>query len=156
MIIGGMVTALVGVALGETSQLTTDRLTWAAALSFFYLLIVGSLIGFVAFNWLLGHVSANMVGTYAYVNPLVAILVGWLLGGEDMTVRILAGVSVILFGVALVRGGGMPPRSTTLDHSGRVAPQQGLESRLLKVMVKSESPPDSLPFHDYKRNAIGQ
>lgn len=126
MIVGGMVTAFLGVAIGETSQLTPDRLTWGAAFSFFYLLIVGSLIGFVAFNWLLGHVPATMVGTYAYVNPLVAILVGWLLGGEDMTVRILAGVAVILFGVALVRQGGSRVRhqereSSSLEvHSDKV------------------------------------
>jgi drug/metabolite transporter (DMT)-like permease len=106
MIVGGMVTSLLGIGIGEVSQLTPDRLTWGAAFSFFYLLVVGSLIGFVSFNWLLGHVPATMVGTYAYVNPLVAILVGWLLGGEDMTIRILAGLVVILFGVALVRRGG--------------------------------------------------
>ena len=107
MIVGGMVTSLLGISIGEVSQLTPDRLTWGAAFSFFYLLVVGSLIGFVAFNWLLGHVPATMVGTYAYVNPLVAILVGWLLGGEDMTIRILTGLVVILFGVALVRRGGV-------------------------------------------------
>jgi threonine/homoserine efflux transporter RhtA len=48
-----------------------------------------------------------MVGTYAYVNPLVAILVGWLLGGEELTVSIIAGLVVILAGVALVRAGGL-------------------------------------------------
>jgi drug/metabolite transporter (DMT)-like permease len=106
MIVGGMATALLGVGLGEMKQLSSNQLTWGAGLSFFYLLIVGSLMGFVAFNWLLGHVPAAMVGTYAYVNPLVAILVGWLLGGEEMTLSIIAGMVVILAGVALVRGGG--------------------------------------------------
>ena len=67
-------------------------------------------MGFVAFNWLLGHVPATMVGTYAYVNPLVAILVGWLLGGEEMTVSIITGLVVILSAVALVRSGGVQVR----------------------------------------------
>jgi drug/metabolite transporter (DMT)-like permease len=107
MIVGGMATSILGVAIGEVSQLTPDRLTWSGVFSFFYLLIVGSLIGFVAFNWLLGHVPATMVGTYAYVNPLIAILVGWFIGGEDLTVRILGGMVVILAGVALVRRGGI-------------------------------------------------
>lgn len=107
MIVGGMATVLLGMILGEGSQLTPALFTWGAGLSFFYLLIVGSLMGFVAFNWLLGHVPATMVGTYAYVNPLVAILVGWLLGGEEMTLSIVAGLVVILVGVALVRAGGM-------------------------------------------------
>ena len=107
MIVGGMATTLLGFALGEGNQLTPALFTWGAAFSFFYLLIVGSLMGFVAFNWLLGHVPATMVGTYAYVNPLVAILVGWLLGGEEMTLSIVAGLVVILSGVALVRSGGV-------------------------------------------------
>jgi len=110
MIVGGMATVFLGIALGEAQQLTPAQLTWGAGVSFFYLLIVGSLMGFVAFNWLLGHVPATMVGTYAYVNPLVAILVGSLLGGEEMTVSIVAGLVVILSGVALVQSGGVQVR----------------------------------------------
>src|SRR5262249_51563745 len=98
--------------------LTPERFTFGAAFSFFYLLIVGSLIGFVAFNWLLGHVRATLVGTYAYVNPLIAIVVGWLLGGEDMTLRILAGVVVILSGVSLVRAGGIKPGTRPAGQVG--------------------------------------
>ncbi len=109
MIAGGSALALVGLAIGEAAELTPDKLVLGAATSFFYLLIVGSLIGFVAFNWLLGHVPAALVGTYAYVNPLVAILVGYLLGGEEITEWIVAGMVVILAGVALVRGAGVKP-----------------------------------------------
>jgi drug/metabolite transporter (DMT)-like permease len=75
---------------------------------FFYLLIVGSLGGFVAFNWLLGHVSAAKVGTYAYVNPLVAVLIGWCFG-EELSWGLGAGMAIILFGVFLVRGGERRP-----------------------------------------------
>jgi drug/metabolite transporter (DMT)-like permease len=116
MIVGGMATALLGVAIGEMHQLTPAQLTWGAGFSFFYLLIVGSLMGFVAFNWLLGHVPATMVGTYAYVNPLVAILVGWLLGGEEMTLSIVGGLVVILAGVALIRSGGIRQRTNMGDR----------------------------------------
>src|SRR5262249_46049459 len=73
---------------------------------FFYLLVVGSLVGFVAYTWLLQHVSATLAGTYAYVNPAMAVLVGWLLGGEVVTSWLLGGLVVILAGVALVRAGG--------------------------------------------------
>jgi drug/metabolite transporter (DMT)-like permease len=102
MLLGGGGLAVVGLALGEADELTPDRLTVGAACAFFYLLIVGSLVGFVAYNWLLGHVPAAQVGTYAYVNPLVAILVGCL-DGEELTGGIVAGMAVILAGVALVR-----------------------------------------------------
>src|SRR5262249_5289022 len=73
--------------------------------SFFHLLVVGSLIGYVAFTWLLKHVSTTIVSTYSYVNPAVALFVGWLLNGEPITPWILSGMVVILLGVALVRGG---------------------------------------------------
>jgi drug/metabolite transporter (DMT)-like permease len=108
MILGGSTMALVGLAIGESGLLTAAQFTpWALA-PFFYLLVVGSLVGFVAFNWLLGHVSATLVGTYAYVNPLVAILVGWWWGDEALSARIFVGMAIILTGVALVRGAGRP------------------------------------------------
>jgi drug/metabolite transporter (DMT)-like permease len=121
MALGGWSLALLGLAMGETRRVTPDQFTPAAVFVFCYLLVVGSLVGFVAFNWLLGHVSALLVGTYAYVNPLVAIVIGFFLGGEPLTARILAGMATILAGVALVRKG------TTL-HSADTA-NQANESR---------------------------
>ncbi|MCI0459112.1 MAG: EamA family transporter, partial [Gemmataceae bacterium] len=109
MILGGGIQTLLGLVLGEAGELTPERFTPTAVFAFFYLLIVGSLVGFVAFNWLLGHVSATLVGTHAYVNPVVAILVGWLLGGEELTLGLVGGMVVILAGVALVRSGGVVP-----------------------------------------------
>lgn len=118
MILGGGTLALLGVVLGEVQHLP-ERITLGAAGAWLYLLIVGSLIGFVAFNWLLGHVSAAKAGTYAYVNPIVAVLVGWA-AGEQITAAILGGICVILTGVALVRGGDTkaptPPVATTPDE----------------------------------------
>jgi drug/metabolite transporter (DMT)-like permease len=102
MFLGGGSLALLGLVLGETNALPAT-ITAGAAASFVYLLIVGSLVGFVAFNWLLGHVSAARAGTYAYVNPVVAVLVGCLLDGEELTGWILGGITIILAGVALVR-----------------------------------------------------
>ncbi len=107
MVLGGGGLALVGLGIGEAQQLTADKLTLGALGTFVYLLIVGSLVGFVAFNYLIGHVSAARVGTYAYVNPLVAILVGCFLGNEELTGALVSGMMVILAGVALVRGAGV-------------------------------------------------
>jgi drug/metabolite transporter (DMT)-like permease len=106
--------------LGETRQLTPDHFTAGAAFAFFYLLIVSSLVGFVAFNWLLGHVSAPQVGTYAYVNPVVAVLVGTLLDDEELTGWILGGILVILGGVALVRNSGRRAKPQTAPGPLRV------------------------------------
>jgi drug/metabolite transporter (DMT)-like permease len=102
MAVGGGALALLGLALGEAGRLP-EQVTPGAAGAFLYLLVVGSLVGFVAFNWLLGHVPAAQVGTYAYVNPLVAVLVGCLLDHEEVTGWMIAGIAIILGGVALVR-----------------------------------------------------
>ncbi len=117
MTIGGGVMVLIGLSIGEYRSIHVSSFNVQGVGAFFYLLVVGSLIGFVAFNWLLGHVSATAVGTYAYVNPVVAILVGWLLNGEEITVWIVSGMLVILAGVALVRGIGTRGKSVaTAPH----------------------------------------
>jgi drug/metabolite transporter (DMT)-like permease len=125
MFIGGLTLSLIGLAIGEGQQLTADVFTPTAVFAFFYLLVVGSLIGFVAYTWLLGHVSGALVGTYAYVNPIVAILVGWQLGKEELSPWILGGMAVILAGVALVRIGGVrPPRAARITQARSKAREQ--------------------------------
>jgi drug/metabolite transporter (DMT)-like permease len=119
MLLGGMSLNLIGLALGETQQLP-EQLAPGAIAVFLYLLLIGSLTGFVAFNWLLGHVPATKVGTYAYVNPLVAVLIGWFFG-EAVTGRLWAGIGVILVGVFLVRGADRPlakRREETAEQTG--------------------------------------
>ena len=106
MVLGGIALCVVGLVVGEGRQLGPESFTPRAVSAFVYLLIVGSLIGFVAFTWLMGHVSASLVGTYAYVNPGVAVLVGGLIAGETITLGIVSGMLIILLGVALVRSGG--------------------------------------------------
>lgn len=101
MLLGGACQVLLGLSLGETALLPSQVTGWAVG-SFLYLLVVGSLLGFVAYNWLLGHVPAAQVGTYAYVNPAIALLLGWLTG-EAVTAALLVGIAVILVGVYLVR-----------------------------------------------------
>ncbi len=107
MAIGGLLLFATGCVLGEFRDIHVSSFNAQGVGAFLYLLVVGSLIGFIAYNWLLGHVSAPVVGTYAYVNPVVAILVGWLLNGEEITIWIVSGMIVILAGVALVRGVGV-------------------------------------------------
>jgi drug/metabolite transporter (DMT)-like permease len=119
MLIGGTLLTLIGLAAGETREVTPAIFTPTAVFSFFYLLVVGSLVGFVAYNYLLGHASGALVGTYAYVNPVVAILVGWQLGHEELSPWILGGVAVILAGVALVRIGGVRPAQARIKQPGR-------------------------------------
>jgi drug/metabolite transporter (DMT)-like permease len=107
MLVGGGGLSLIGLLLGENRALEHGRFSPEGVYAFFHLLVFGSLIGFVSYNWLLGNVPAALAGTYAYVNPLVAIVVGRLLNHEPITSWILGGMAVILAGVALVRDGGV-------------------------------------------------
>jgi drug/metabolite transporter (DMT)-like permease len=105
MAVGGGALVVIGLALGESRLLTPESFTREAVGAFAYLVVFGSLVGYVAYAWLLDHVSPALAGTYAYVNPVIAILVGWLLGGEHLTLPMLGGMAVILVSVALVRLG---------------------------------------------------
>jgi drug/metabolite transporter (DMT)-like permease len=103
MILGGGSLALIALAMGEASRMP-EHISERAAGAFIWLLIVGSLIGFTAYNYLLGHVSAARVGTYAYVNPVIAVVIG-LVVGEEASAWFFGGIVIILAGVALVRAG---------------------------------------------------
>jgi drug/metabolite transporter (DMT)-like permease len=121
MVIGGGALLVLGLILGDAERLTPERFTPAAVGAFFYLLVFGSLVGFLAYVWLLDHVSAALAGTYAYVNPMVALLVGWLLAGEQLTWPVLGGMSIILASVALVRSGGVRQRVRAPKDAPRTA-----------------------------------
>jgi drug/metabolite transporter (DMT)-like permease len=128
MLLGGMGLSLVGLTLGELQLLTPERFKLPAILAYFYLLVAGSLVGFVAYNWLLGHVSSTLAGTYAYVNPVVAIWAGWLLGGEQITSEMIGGMAVILAGVFLVRSGGR--ENVAAWKHGSVKAQEHQDTRI--------------------------
>jgi drug/metabolite transporter (DMT)-like permease len=106
MALGGGAMMIVGFARGEVLP---DRITLGAFGVWVWLLVVGSWMGFVAFNWLLEHVSAARVGTYAYVNPLLAVLLGWAVHAEAVSAWLLEGLGCILVGVFLVRWGEVHP-----------------------------------------------
>lgn len=102
MAIGGGVMVAIGFLVGEKIP---ERITLGTIGAFLYLLVFGSLTAFVAFNWLLEHVSAPKVTTYAYVNPLVAVLLGTWLHDEPMTMSLVLGMLLIFAALFLVRHG---------------------------------------------------
>ncbi|HEX4816730.1 MAG TPA: EamA family transporter [Nonomuraea sp.] len=100
MAVGGAGLLVAGLMFGERLDVTAiSGRSWAALA---YLVLVGSLVGFTAYTWLLGNAPISLVSTYAYVNPVVAVLLGVLMLGEHVTPQILTGGAVILVGVALV------------------------------------------------------
>ena len=93
---------LISLTTGEWQQFSWTAVGWEAWSAVVYLAVASSIIALAAYYWLLGQMPAAVVGTYAYVNPLVAVLLGWLIAGEVISVLQLTGMLVILFGATLI------------------------------------------------------
>jgi drug/metabolite transporter (DMT)-like permease len=115
MVMGGMLLCLVGLATGEARHFDISAVTLKSVLALAYLTVFGSLVAFTAFTWLHKVSSPTRNSTYAYVNPVVAVFVGWLLAGEPVGFRTLAATAIILSGVALVNKAGND--ATEPEHS---------------------------------------
>jgi drug/metabolite transporter (DMT)-like permease len=102
MLAGGLCLLLVGVLSGEVSRLDLGHASSQSVLGFLYLVSFGSLIGFTAYVYLLAHTTAAKAATYAYVNPVVAVLLGWALAHEPVTPKTLIAAAVILASVAII------------------------------------------------------
>lgn len=102
MLAGGVFLGLTSVGLGEFRNFHPSSVSRGAWLSLLYLIVAGSIIGFTAYVWLLHHESPTKVGTYAYVNPVVAVLVGYFLGGEALTLRTILGSLFVLISVVVI------------------------------------------------------
>ena len=104
---GGARLAIVGVAAGELSRFDPAAVSAKSVLATAYLLVFGSIVGFTAYLWLLRVTTVARVSTYAYVNPVVAVLLGWALAGEPLTTRVGLAAAVIVGAVAIIiRHGG--------------------------------------------------
>jgi drug/metabolite transporter (DMT)-like permease len=100
MVIGGALMTVVGLVAGERFEPAAySTRSWAA---WTYLVVFGSVVAFSAYVWLLNSVSVSLVATYAYVNPLVAVFLGWLILSEAVTVPIMVGGAIVVAAVAIV------------------------------------------------------
>jgi drug/metabolite transporter (DMT)-like permease len=102
MLAGGVLLAVTAAALGEFHNFhpwSVSREVWLALL---YLIVAGSIVGFTAYVWLIHHESPTKVGTYAYVNPIVAVLVGYFFGGEALSMRTILGSMFVLISVVVI------------------------------------------------------
>jgi len=102
MLAGGLCLLAAGLALGELAQLDLAHVTGRSLIGFLYLVTFGSLIGFTAYFYLLAHTTAAKAATYAYVNPVVAVVLGWAFANEPLTMRTMLAAAVILAGVAII------------------------------------------------------
>lgn len=108
MLTGGLFLWVTATVLGPARHfdpLTVPLAAWGALL---YLIVAGSLLGFGTFTWLIHHHSPTRVGTYAYVNPVVAVIIGYALGGEALTARTLLGTALVVGSVIVILTGRSP------------------------------------------------
>ncbi|HEX2693095.1 MAG TPA: EamA family transporter [Gemmatimonadaceae bacterium] len=112
MLGGGVLLLVVGVFTREFSHLDVRAVSRASAAGLVYLIVFGSLLGFTAYIWLLDKVSPARLGTYAYVNPIVAVLLGWAIAGEVLSMRTGIAAAIVICAVALIT----TARSTPTKH----------------------------------------
>jgi drug/metabolite transporter (DMT)-like permease len=125
MLCGGALLLLAGLLAGEWKSMDLARASLRSWIAVCYLLVFGSLIAFTAYVWLLKVTTPAQASTYAYVNPVVAVFLGWLLAGEVVTVRMLIAMVVIIAAVVLI-----------VRWEGETAPEPRLQAATQQVRIE--------------------
>jgi drug/metabolite transporter (DMT)-like permease len=102
MLAGGVQLAIASAALGEFRGFHLAAVSGGAWFALAYLIVAGSIVAFTAYVWLIHHESPTKVGTYAYVNPVVAVLIGYFIGGEELGARTILGTALVLVSVVVI------------------------------------------------------
>jgi drug/metabolite transporter (DMT)-like permease len=111
MLVGGAMLAVISAALGDMRGFHASAIPGKAWFALVYLIVMGSIVGFTAYVWLISHESPTKVGTYAYVNPLVAVLLGYFVAGEPLGLRTVLGTALVLASVLLITLGKVKRKS---------------------------------------------
>ena len=138
MLSAGSLFLIASLLLSEPARFHPSAIPPHALAAVAYLVVFGSIVGFSAYAWLLRNAPLPLISTYAYVNPVVAILVGWLLGGEELTQAIVGGMLVILAGVALVRYGGVQPATARPAPAELPTKEEALIQGSVSVPLRSK------------------
>jgi drug/metabolite transporter (DMT)-like permease len=102
MLAGGLVVTLIALLVGDFSRIDLATASFKSVFSFLYLVLIGSLLGYSSYMYLLGVTSAARASTYAFVNPVVAVFLGAVFASEPVTARVLAAGAIIVVAVALI------------------------------------------------------
>ena len=119
LLAGSVQLLLVGTIAGEYRGFSFALVSLRSWLSLGYLIVFGSVVAFTAYNWLMEHYSPTLVATHTYINPIVAVLLGWLLAGETVTFNVLLSAAMVVSAVMLVDRG-----MTRLQHAGSAKSSQ--------------------------------
>jgi drug/metabolite transporter (DMT)-like permease len=119
MMVGGAILVIAGVLRGEIPLIRFENFSAASLLALTYLITIGSWVGFTSYVWLLRNARTSLVSTYAYVNPIVAVFLGWLILDETVTLRTIAAGAVIVIAVAIIISTNRPAdRDELADDQG--------------------------------------
>jgi drug/metabolite transporter (DMT)-like permease len=125
MMVGGAILMIAGVLRGELPLIRFENFSAASLLALTYLITIGSWVGYTSYVWLLRNARTSLVSTYAYVNPIVAVFLGWLILDETVTIRTIAAGAVIVIAVAIIiSSGGAARRDESADDQGE--PQEAV------------------------------
>lgn len=119
---GGVALAIAGAAGGELGRLHPSEISGESLLSLAYLIVLGSIVAYSAYIWLLHHTPTSVASTYAYVNPIVAVLLGWAVLDETITARTVLGGAIIVVAVALIVTA--RPAAATETAAAAAAPEE--------------------------------
>jgi drug/metabolite transporter (DMT)-like permease len=122
MLAGGVVLGLAGVIAGEVGRVHPAAISGKSLAAVAYLVVFGSIVGFSAYAWLIRNARTSLVSTYAYVNPVVAVLLGALFAAEAITLRTVIAGAIILSGVALIVARPAAPRGLSAAAAASAEP----------------------------------
>jgi drug/metabolite transporter (DMT)-like permease len=121
MLAAGVISVPAGLIGGEQNHFSLTQISGSSFAAMLYLIIMGSLIGYMSYIWLLSVRPASVVGTYAYVNPVVAVFLGWLILDEQITIQQILALIVILAGVILVSFAPEPKKAIIVSRAETAA-----------------------------------
>jgi len=116
MICGGVLLLIVSVSTGEAGRFEWSNVSVRSILAWWYLVIFGAIIAFTVYVWLVRVCAPSLVGTYAFVNPVIAVFLGSAFAGEELSFRMMCGAAVIVVAVALVVFFSNRPAKPPLDR----------------------------------------
>jgi drug/metabolite transporter (DMT)-like permease len=125
MLAGGALLTVVSAAGGELGEVHPGQTSLESWLGLAYLVVAGSLLAFTAYMWLLRNAPTDLVGTYAYVNPFVAVLLGTVVLGEPLGWRTLVGGAIVIAAVALIVRAPRPGPEPAVEATPAAVPARG-------------------------------
>ena len=142
MLLGGLVMSASGLAAGEAGDVHLGAVSAASAGAFAYLVVVGSIVAFTAYAWLLRNVPISTVATYAYVNPVIAVVLGWAILSESVSWTTIAGAALIVSSVAFtLRNEGVAreaePERAALPATGQARAPNPAPTRVERIRARA-------------------